>query len=152
MSTATDIILPTAHNLGLPQPDFEGYFRNRRQCPEMPGSYLVWLYLARNTRIEKPQKTMLASGWYVYAGSANGPGGLKARLSRHLAASKTKRWHIDNLSCKATRRYGWGWIGATECDLITHLQQRPDFTHPLRGFGSTDCPSCCSHLLGYHPV
>jgi Uri superfamily endonuclease len=147
MSKPLDISLPSPSDLGLSKPDFSGYLRNKSQCPNILGSYLVWLYLKHNTRLTRPTKTMIAPGWYVYAGSANGPGGLRSRLSRHLAKNKAMRWHIDQLTTKATRRYGWAWINACECDLISQLQDHPYFQHVLPGFGSTYCSACQSHLL-----
>jgi Uri superfamily endonuclease len=35
------------------------------------------------------------SGYYVYIGSAFGPGGLQARVRRHLKAVSCLHWHID---------------------------------------------------------
>lgn len=37
-------------------------------------------------------------GFYAYVGSAKGPGGLKARIRRHLRKIKKTRWHIDYLT------------------------------------------------------
>ncbi|HAT85811.1 MAG TPA: DUF123 domain-containing protein [Rhizobiales bacterium] len=147
MPKRLDITLPSPSDLGFDEPDFTGYWRNKSHCPDKSGSYLVWIYLKHNTRLAKPTKCILSPGWYVYAGSANGPGGLRARLSRHLAKDKSRRWHIDQLTTKATHRYGWAWMNACECALITHLQALPNFHHPVSGFGSSDCQQCQSHLL-----
>lgn len=147
MSKPLDISLPSPADLGLPKPDFSGYLRNKSQCPSMPGSYLVWLYMKHGAHLIRPTKTVLSPGWYVYAGSAKGPGGLRPRLSRHLAKDKTIRWHIDQLTTKDIRRYGWAWIDACECSLISQLQDLPSFHHVVRGFGSSDCSQCQSHLL-----
>lgn len=150
MPQSLDSLLPSPTDLDLPNPDFMGYWRNRQHCPNKPGSYLVWLYLQNNSTILTPKKTKLTTGWYLYAGSANGPGGLRARLSRHLAKDKSKRWHIDQLTIKATKRYGWAWLDGKECNLITHLQAHPAFHHPVKGFGSSDCQNCQSHLLSWN--
>jgi Uri superfamily endonuclease len=40
----------------------------------------------------------LPAGRYLYCGSAKGPGGLKARLSRHMRRGKSVRWHVDQLT------------------------------------------------------
>ncbi|MGC9523845.1 MAG: GIY-YIG nuclease family protein, partial [Anaerolineae bacterium] len=40
-------------------------------------------------------------GTYLYVGSAWGPGGLRARLSRHLRGSPKVRWHVDYLRAHA---------------------------------------------------
>jgi Uri superfamily endonuclease len=89
------------------------------------------------------------SGWYVYVGSALGPGGL-SRASRHIRFSRspgTPRWHIDYLlaspaftlrsvicACTAER---------AECLLAGALHGRK-----IPGFGCSDC-SCASHLFYY---
>ena len=44
---------------------------------------------------------MLAPGCYVYAGSARGPGGIRARVRRHLRPDKTPHWHIDQVTAYA---------------------------------------------------
>jgi len=36
-------------------------------------------------------------GWYVYVGSALGPGGLAAKVGRHLGGRKMCRWHTAYL-------------------------------------------------------
>lgn len=36
-------------------------------------------------------------GYYVYVGSAFGPGGVAARVGRHFRREKTLRWHMDYL-------------------------------------------------------
>jgi Uri superfamily endonuclease len=40
----------------------------------------------------------LPAGRYLYCGSDKGPGGLKARLSRHFRHGKSVRWHVDQLT------------------------------------------------------
>jgi len=42
-------------------------------------------------------KLDLLPGYYIYIGSAFGPGGVRARMLRHLRADKPKHWHIDYL-------------------------------------------------------
>jgi len=39
----------------------------------------------------------LQSGFYVYVGSALGPGGVHARLAHHRKLSLRPHWHIDYL-------------------------------------------------------
>jgi len=44
------------------------------------------------------QRLALGPGLYVYVGSACGPGGLRARLARHLCGRRRRlHWHIDKL-------------------------------------------------------
>src|SRR5208337_3878260 len=90
----------------------------------------------------------LQSGFYLYVGSALGPGGVRARLAHHLKLSRRPHWHIDYLRahtsveeigyCLDTRRLEPVWakrIGLAEGASV-----------PLVGFGSTDC-RCESHLF-----
>jgi Uri superfamily endonuclease len=90
-------------------------------------------------------------GWYIYCGSAQGPGGL-ARVARHLRVHTTgiphPRWHIDYLlgsdffrlmasvSAPASDR-------ETECRIARLLSGVP-----VEGFGCSDC-RCHSHLFFY---
>ncbi len=39
----------------------------------------------------------LRQGYYIYVGSAFGPGGVNARVSRHFRNTKKLHWHIDYL-------------------------------------------------------
>ena len=43
-------------------------------------------------------KITLTAGQYAYVGSAHGPGGLRARVGRHLRTEKSLQWHIDYLT------------------------------------------------------
>lgn len=88
----------------------------------------------------------LPPGLYAYCGSAYGPGGLRARIARHMKPDKTPRWHVDRLTAAgrivriAAHEGGW------ECDLVDRLRAAGGRT-PLRGFGSSDCRRCRAHLL-----
>ncbi|WP_350334917.1 GIY-YIG nuclease family protein [Coralliovum pocilloporae] len=113
----------------------------------MPGAYLLLLTLNEPTTILRPKATELPAGDYVYAGSANGPGGLQARLGRHLRPDKKARWHIDHLSLRAAALYGAWYTDQTECQLREALQATGLFQIPCPGFGSSDCRTCLSHLL-----
>lgn len=88
------------------------------------------------------------AGYYIYCGSAFGPGGLRARTAHHLRPAAKPHWHIDYLrtaidvvevwfSCDPTKR---------EHDWIHALLDSPDRSIPFPGFGSSDC-SCRSHLV-----
>jgi Uri superfamily endonuclease len=49
-------------------------------------------------RLPNKPSVSLVPGRYIYAGSAYGPGGLKARVSRHMRRAKRSQWHIDQLT------------------------------------------------------
>jgi Uri superfamily endonuclease len=94
-----------------------------------------------------------AQGWYVYTGSAQGPGGL-VRVSRHIRVKRegirSPRWHIDYLlihpsfdlvsvACAQTTNHD------DECRISELLT-----VTPIPDFGCSDC-SCRSHL-GYFRI
>ncbi len=93
----------------------------------------------------------LLSGFYVYVGSALGPGGLRARLQRHLRPKEMKRphWHIDALTAAAEIDELW-WATGTqrrECDWAFTLASI-GFLTP-RSFGASDC-RCPGHLIYFN--
>jgi histidyl-tRNA synthetase len=86
----------------------------------------------------------LPAGRYLYCGSAKGPGGLKARLSRHFRRGKSVRWHVDQLTERGSVIGSWIFPGGFECELVRRFSKLPI---PIPGFGSSDCAKCRSHLL-----
>ena len=92
-------------------------------------------------------RARLAPGRYAYCGSAYGPGGLKARIGRHLRADKAVRWHVDRLTA-AGRIVDFRAVpGGRECDLLDRLLEAPGAVVPVPGFGSSDCRACPAHLV-----
>ncbi len=61
------------------------------------GTYVLIMELDRNRiiKVGKLGTFKFPRGFYTYVGSAFGPGGLKARVGRHLRKDKKKKWHID---------------------------------------------------------
>jgi sugar fermentation stimulation protein A len=123
--------------------------------PVDSGLYLLTLRVDSTARVEVGALGTLdfASGYYVYCGSARR--GLSARLRRHAAPRKKKRWHIDYLTCRrevtveAVRVFPVDEL--TECQLNERISGLPNATR-IRGFGCSDC-TCGSHLtyLGAEP-
>lgn len=95
----------------------------------------------RNTRHE------LDAGWYLYAGSARGPGGIKARLRRHFKLDKSIHWHIDHLTTAGSVVAACAFPGGNECDLAQRLARYRACDFGPNGFGSSDCRECRSHLI-----
>jgi len=121
--------------------------------PEGKGVYALVVEVERDIEIVVgslgPAK--LAAGYYVYVGSALGPGGLKARISRHLSKSKKLKWHIDYLLLNGSTRV----IGVVcalinekyECRIVKKLLGYGAYA-PIRKFGAMDCEEKCpAHLL-----
>ena len=71
----------------------------RATLPKAPGSYAL---VFRNAKTHTVSVGALGDvrinpGFYVYVGSAFGPGGLYSRVSRHVRVAKKHHWHIDYL-------------------------------------------------------
>ena len=122
--------------------------RKAEDAPTAPGAYILLIGLAVRVEVALPgkPKATLGAGRYLYCGSAKGPGGIRARLARHMRIEKSLRWHVDRLTEVGTVIGAWGFPGGDECDLVRTLSH---LSFPIRGFGSTDCPRCQSHLLSW---
>ena len=125
--------------------------------PRLPGAYWLALHLVHPLplRVGQLGEAIFPAGYYVYTGSAHGPGGLRARLGRHLRGNSPLRWHIDYLRAHATP-IGYGWTTRPdpglpwECRWAQALAAAPAAFHPLPGFGATDCRfHCPAHLVGF---
>ena len=114
-----------------------------------PGTYAFVMACASHQRVEIGKLGGLRArpGFYVYVGSAFGPGGLRARIAHHLKISARPRWHIDYLRplmdpteiwfTYDSRRREHQWAGV--------LASISGAAIPLKGFGASDC-RCESHL------
>ena len=114
-----------------------------------PGAYLLLLGLAEPRQIGLRGRVggKLKVGWYVYCGSAKGPGGMKARLGRHFRPDKQQRWHVDILTDELAMVAALPQADGAECDLVDCLLSSSTFEVAIAGFGSSDCRRCISHLL-----
>ena len=86
-------------------------------------------------------------GYYIYVGSALGPGGVLARVSRHRRDLKSKHWHIDylrefTLVVSVWYRYSPILLEHRWAEAVAKLSD----TEPVKGFGCSDC-TCQSHLF-----
>ena len=119
--------------------------------PVAPGTYALALRLAIAADIGTAgRRVRLPPGLYVYVGSAHGPGGLRARLGRHLRGDGRPRWHIDALRAVA-EVVGWHVAVSPlrlECAWAQSLAHLPGAAIPVPGFGATDCRAACpAHLV-----
>lgn len=119
--------------------------------PKTPDAYLLVLHISRSKHLQVGAlgACEVTPGWYLYAGSARGPGGLAARLGRHFRRDKVRRWHIDWLTGEADTLGALIQPGGSECGFIDAVSKDPAASIPFPGFGSSDCTSCASHLLKY---
>ncbi len=129
----------------------------RSSLPELPplgakGAYylLFRLDVALELKVGKLGPVTLPPGWLVYVGSALGPGGLSARLQRHLRSDKRLHWHIDYLTavCAPVDWYAEISNVRLECAWVQRLLTLPEIAVPAPGFGSSDCrEGCPAHLV-----
>jgi Uri superfamily endonuclease len=120
------------------------------QLENQSGTYVVMLYVEkrRNLVVGRLGTMEFVRGWYAYVGSAFGPGGLRARIRRHVKQTKKKHWHVDYLREHAVVKAIWT---TTHPQRLEHqwaalLSADPFNGKPVAGFGSTDC-HCRSHLF-----
>jgi Uri superfamily endonuclease len=116
------------------------------------GSYILVLQLPQPIvalQVGRLGSYDFAPGFYLYVGSAFGPGGLAARIAHHRVRRKARpRWHVDHLRPHARLREIWTVAGPThfECRWCRALLEAPGLSAPVRGFGSSDT-RCPSHLF-----
>ena len=112
------------------------------------GAYALMIELADPVRFSrKAMGSAVLQGSLIYAGSANGPGGMKARLNRHFRKEKSIRWHVDELTTRAARISALALSGGCECEIVRRLIASGKFAPAMQGFGSSDCSACPAHLL-----
>lgn len=122
------------------------------KIPRAPGIYSLLIVVGESltVRIGSLGVLTIPTGNYVYLGSAKGPGGLRARIARHLSKNKKIRWHIDYILAAGPVRIDTIVFAQEsyrrECVLTPSLEES-GFTHPRKGLGSSDCRSCTSHFL-----
>ena len=118
--------------------------------PATPGSYLLLFALAAPLTIHAGRLGALdlLPGMVAYTGSALGPGGLRARVGRHLRAEKRPHWHIDALTAAAPVSAVWLAESGMrlECVWARALLDLPGSGLPAPRFGASDC-ACPAHLI-----
>ena len=125
---------------GRPRPEPAG-------LPAAAGAYVLYFAIGspRRLAIRSLGNPLLPEGAYAYCGNARGPGGIRARVARHLAPDKRRHWHVDHLSaddCRAAAALPSGG----ECRLVGGFLEAGGSV-PVPGFGSSDCRRCPAHLV-----
>lgn len=114
-----------------------------------PGTYVLVLHsdASAPAQIGRWGTLNIRPGYYLYVGSAFGPGGLLARVSRHCRTNKAKRWHVDYLREFTTLTSVWYRYGPAryEHPWAEALAKMPGMS-PVKGFGCSDC-GCEAHLF-----
>ncbi len=127
----------------------------KRQAPmdhvldSTPGTYALLLALQAPAELQigRLGRIRFDSPFYLYFGSAFGPGGLKARIRHHLQPARRVHWHIDYLRHKADILGVWYSPDRArlECTWANAALAHRSVS-PVSRFGSSDC-RCQSHLL-----
>lgn len=124
--------------------------------PDGPGTYVLVTQLPRSERIciGRLGRFQFPAGFYTYIGSARGPGGVAARVRRHLRQVKPLRWHIDYLRARSLSVEIWSTADARrlECAWAAAMCRCPGASVPVSRFGASDC-LCVAHLIHFstHP-
>lgn len=112
--------------------------------------YALLLYLTQDARLQVGAigQFLFPSGAYLYVGSARGPGGMLARVQRHLRHDSQRRhhWHIDRLLSIGNVREAW-WHQTRmiiECTWAETIAEAGTLFPPR--FGASDC-RCPGHLI-----
>ena len=120
------------------------------------GSYALFLSLPQAARLAVGRLGGFdfPAGVYVYLGSANGPGGLCARLAHHARIAAHPQWHLDYFRPYVQITGGFVAegipVGALplECAWSQQLLRLVGARPAAPGFGSADCRSGCpAHLI-----
>ena len=123
------------------------------KLPPDKGTYILILHLSAATRLTIGKLGVFGfpAGYYAYAGSAFGNGGLRGRLKHHLSPVTKPHWHIDYLRQAETICEVWYVVSETcyEHEWADALRSMPSADVPVPRFGASDC-RCVTHLI-YFP-
>jgi Uri superfamily endonuclease len=116
----------------------------------MKGTYALMLHLPSNQTFQVGRLGTYGfdSGFYIYVGSAFGPGGLAARLKHHLRKTDRPHWHIDCLRYRSVLKEIWFSKSEERGEHLwaSVINKMTGAFIPVKNFGSTDC-RCPSHLF-----
>jgi Uri superfamily endonuclease len=118
------------------------------------GTYalLLWMDTPQMIAVGALGTVTFPRGYYLYLGSARGPGGLEARLARHRRrGDKRFHWHIDYLRAVTSLVQAWTRVGDArqECNWATAAAALPGADLVVPHFGASDC-RCPAHLFHYN--
>ena len=114
------------------------------------GAYSLGIYLRSPIKVHVGAlgASDFPLGHYIYAGSALR--GIRNRVARHLRRVKRPHWHIDYLLASEEARVMSVLTAETderiECKIAVSIGDLRGARVILKGFGSSDCGNCRSHL------
>ena len=119
----------------------------KKKLPKSKGTYIIISRIGRpiTINIGRLGPIYFGDGLYAYVGSAFGPGGLRARILRHLKKQKKKFWHIDYLLDHAHIEYIIIIESNKKLECIVAHEISKQFKY-IKDFGASDC-NCPSHLF-----
>jgi len=126
-------------------------YRVQVQCP-MESHSGTYALILRNrskatTQVGRWGRIDLETGYYIYVGSAFGPGGVQARVSRHFRKEKRKHWHIDHLREFMSPVGVWYTYDRKRLEHVwARLLSDESGITSIQRFGCSDC-NCQSHLF-----
>ena len=116
-----------------------------------PGTYALILELKVPAELEVGRLGPITFRFpfYIYVGSAFGPGGLRSRIRHHTRPIRSTHWHIDYLRQAANVIDVWHSAGdeRAECAWSRAVSELRGAS-PVSRFGASDC-RCQSHLFGF---
>lgn len=114
------------------------------------GTYVLVLQsmVCRQIEIGRLGTMQVEAGYYLYVGSAFGPGGVKARVAHHMRIATRPRWHIDYLRQVCQLKavwYGYDEVHR-EHEWVGVFESMSRVSVAMKGFGASDHPGQ-SHLF-----
>jgi len=120
------------------------------EIPASGGCYVLVLQApaAGLVQVGRLGTVALEAGYYLYVGSAFGPGGLRARVARHLRGRGRLHWHVDYLRRRLPLREAWfqPQLASAEHAWASALGRGRGMRAGPPGFGASDC-DCATHLF-----
>ncbi len=91
----------------------------------MKGAYILLIVIEKEVNIEIGALGTIRfeKGHYCYVGSAVGPGGIEARVGRHLKKGKKLKWHIDYLLEHEDIEEAYYSTELSEMEIVTIFQR-----------------------------
>jgi Uri superfamily endonuclease len=119
---------------------------------DAPGAYAIVILLKR--RCDLPVGRLgihsFAPGYSIYLGSALGPGGVRARVQRHLRCTTMKpaHWQVDRLLAVGEIVEVWWRYGKERMECLWSARLSKIGSIQVPGFGASDC-RCPGHLVRF---
>jgi Uri superfamily endonuclease len=126
--------------------------RGGKPPDRLPGTYLLRFDLDEPLCLDigRLGQVPLSSGALYYVGSAFGPGGVAARVHRHVAGTGRPHWHVDRV--RAERSVCEVWFSHAPMRLEHAWAERllalVGAHSAAARFGASDC-RCPTHLVHF---